>query len=494
MLAAGVFATVAAPAHAGPPARVVAVPGLGADELDRLAGIGAVGLVVPDAGPTTSQARALASLERGEVVNSLRGRFPSRPPLVDADVRGRASASDGAVLVGVPRGGKQPNDRRYAIALVGAERGLLTSAATRIPGLVSIADVAQGRLRVQAASDPAKRLRELDRRIRDNGRSRVIGAILASILIAALALLRPRAALLAFATLALGNLALGLAGVSEPSLVIPLLAASALAAIPLATRMARETVFLGGVLAAVFLAYLAAMAADATWVALSPLGPSQNGRFYGISNLLETLLLVPALGGAALLARRFGPSALVAVAVLSLVTVAGSRFGADGGGAIVLAAGFAVLGVGLAGGGRRAAVLGMAAAGLAVAVIAADAVFGPATHVGESLRGGPDEVAGDLWERVELSWRRATDGPATALLVGASLVALVVLVARGARLALPLAVAAAIAVSLVVNDSPREVSAGGVVAYLAAERFARRGHEGSRGYTSGTPKEESKEP
>ena len=39
-------------------------------------------------------------------------------------------------------------------------------------------------------------------------------------------------------------------------------------------------------------------------VALSPFGPSQAGRFYGVSNLLETFLLVPALLGAALLGRR----------------------------------------------------------------------------------------------------------------------------------------------------------------------------------------------
>ena len=34
-------------------------------------------------------------------------------------------------------------------------------------------------------------------------------------------------------------------------------------------------------------AYLVAMGVDDRWVALSPLGPSQNARFYGISNLLE---------------------------------------------------------------------------------------------------------------------------------------------------------------------------------------------------------------
>jgi len=36
------------------------------------------------------------------------------------------------------------------------------------------------------------------------------------------------------------------------------------------------------------------------WVALTPLGPTQNSRFWGIGNQLETLLLVPLLAGALL--------------------------------------------------------------------------------------------------------------------------------------------------------------------------------------------------
>ena len=51
---------------------------------------------------------------------------------------------------------------------------------------------------------------------------------------------------------------------------------------------------------------------------------------------------MPALVGAALLpAAAGGP--LRASALLAFVTIAGSRFGADGGGAIVLGVGFAVL-------------------------------------------------------------------------------------------------------------------------------------------------------
>jgi hypothetical protein len=216
-------------------------------------------------------------------------------------------------------------------------------------------------------------------------------------------------------------------------------------------------------------AYAAAMALDATWVALSPLGPSQNGRFYGISNLLGTLLLVPALVGAAWLGRRLGWLGFGATAALALATVAASRLGADGGGAVVLAAAYAVLAALIVRRGRRAVAAAFAAGALAL-VAAAVLALGPATHVTESLAGGPAELVRDLAGRVELSWLRATANAATVALVGGSLLVLAVLVARGPRRPLPLAFAVAIAVSLLVNDSPREIALGGLVGYLALSR------------------------
>jgi hypothetical protein len=224
------------------------------------------------------------------------------------------------------------------------------------------------------------------------------------------------------------------------------------------------------------------MGVDDRWVALSPLGPSQNARFYGLSNLLETMVVVPALAGAALLARRLGgwrgATAFAAVALVSLVAVAGSRFGADGGGAVVLAAGYGVLGALLAGGGRRAAGLALAGGAAVVLLLALDAAIGPATHVGETVRGGPGELAGDLADRVSLSWERATTGAATGVAVVAGIAALAVLAVRlrrhsGRAAALPLAFAAAIAVSLVVNDSPVDVILWGLAGLLALDAWAR---------------------
>ena len=85
-----------------------ASPGFDLDDVERQRGA-AVGLVVPDAGPTTSQRRAIASLTRGEVVNSLHGELPSGPLRL-----GICQPSREAV-VGIPAGGEQRNDRRYAV-------------------------------------------------------------------------------------------------------------------------------------------------------------------------------------------------------------------------------------------------------------------------------------------------------------------------------------------------------------------------------------------
>jgi hypothetical protein len=489
LLAAALAALIAAaPAGAAEQRlRVFILPTADLAVLESLAARGAVGLLVPDAGPRTSGARARAALVRGQVRNSLREGLPQGPVLIE--IAGETGPPEDllvpGIFVGLPRGGEQANDRRYPVAVVApGYSGLLVSDSTRIPGLVSIADIADtaldtgDALRSKPSSDPVGELRELDLRIDDNGTARMPAAVVTALLIAGLAVLLPAAALLGFAVALTANLALGIGGVSYAGLVVPLIALAVGVGSPLVARRLPTGRALAWVFVGVISAYLVAMAADASWVALSPFGPTQNARFFGLSNLLETMFLVPAFVGSYLLGKRFGLAGFGAAAVLTLITVAGSRFGADGGGAIVLVAGYAVLLVLLAGGGRRSVVLAGAGATALAALVALDAAFGPSTHVGETVRGGPDEVLSDLWERVELSWERATAGWLIGLAVVGAVVALAVLVARMPRLrlerdgrALLLASAAAIAVSLLVNDSPKEVSLGGLVGYVALERW-----------------------
>lgn len=472
------------------PLPVYVVEGLDMGELEQLASQGAVGLLVPGPGPETSRALALAALERGKTRNSLRGGLPAGPILVRARAVDELAVGAEGIVLALPAGGTEPNDDRYPIAVLGRGwAGLLVSESTRIPGLVSIVDVAptaRGRprgLSSTAADDPAGKLRELDRRIDRNNDSRRAAVVLVSGLVIALVLVFPPAAVAALAAAALANLALGAADVSAPWAVILVLALAVAVGGPLVALARPGPTALGVGLVAVVALYLLTLGLDGAAVSLSPLGPTQNGRFYGLSNLLETLLLLPALGGAALLARRFGWPAFGAVAVLTFVTVAGNRFGADGGGAIVLAAGFAVLGALLAGADKRTLAIALTAGlTLGVGLLALDAATGASSHVTRALEDGPGGLAADLRDRVVLSYERATDTLFSTTGIAALFLALAVLVAltlvregAGQSTAVPLALAAALATSLVVNDSPVDVLLVGLAAYAAADLAMLRG-------------------
>jgi hypothetical protein len=444
---------------------------------------GAYGLLVPGAGPDTSREQALAALVQGEVRNSLRGDLPEEPPLISVDEFAGAPEPP-YILVALPKGGTQPNDRRYPVVVVApGYRGILLSDSTRIPGLVSIADLAptalgeDGALGSTADAHPAATLAALEDRIDEHNDSRVPAGLLAGLILIALALLWPKAALLGFGAALLANLALGLAEVSSfwPTLAVIGLAAAAGG--PLLALVLRSDLAVGLFLAGIVAAYLVALGVDGSAVALSPFGPSQNSRFYGLSNFLETMLLVPALGGAVFFWRRLGWPAFAAIALLSFVAVAGNRFGADGGGAIVLAVAFPLLAILLAGlRGRRLLVAAGTAVAVAAGLLVLDAVTGPESHVSRALDSGPSGIAADLRDRVELSWDRIAQQAGIAAVVAVCLPVLVLLVVRLVRSdaaierrALPLAYAAALATSLVVNDSPNDVLTAGLVGYVVVE-------------------------
>ena len=353
------------------------------------------------------------------------------------------------------------NDR-YPIALVPARRGVLTSDSTRIDGLVSLSDVARGRIEVVEVDDPVGTLERLERRIERNDRIRlpltVLAGGIAYLVAVAFPLFAPRVLLLALAA------NLWLAGWWVVALV-------ALAAVALP---------LGLACGAVLTAYLLVLGLDPEAVALSPFGPSQAGRFYGVTNLLETFLLVPALLGAALLGRLG-----VVVAAIAVVTVAGSKFGADGGGLLVLLAAYSTLVLRTRGvriDTRRGAMLAVGAVAVGVALVGLDAAIGGSSHVTEAIGDGPGAVLGDIADRLELSARRtfASFGPLFA--AGASLAVLVFVGTRRPRRPLTDAILVALAVSLVVNDTPGDVLGMGAVAAFVLRRFEDGTPRSARGH------------
>ena len=341
------------------------------------------------------------------------------------------------------------NGTRTPVALLGA-RGLLTSDSTRIDGLVTPQDVSAGRVRAVPDPHPAAALRTLDDRIERNDRWRLPLTIALATLLIVLAAVRPRLALRALLVALAANLWL--------SPVLALVAGVAVLVLPL-----------GLACTAILAAYLVSMGLDPETVALSPFGPSQVGRFYGVNNLLETMLLAPALVGAALLGR-WG----IGVAALAFVTIGGNRFGADGGGMVVLAAAYLVLLLRLRGHLPSLRLVAPVAAGgivLALLLLGLDAATGGSSHVTDAVGDGPVALARDIADRVELSVRRTAAGAGATAVVLGSLAILITLALRARREPVLDAFLAGLAVSLLANDTPGDVLGIGAAIAIVLWRY-----------------------
>ena len=424
--------------------------------LEAYADRGAVGLYVP--GTLHDRTLVFELMRRVEGSTLL-----SAPPGSHALGRIRIGPAGGPlVLLETPAAGPVDESGRYRIAVVGGDLdGVLTSDATRLDGLVTLDDVVDGALDSRPDDDAAATVARLDDRISRNDRIRLPLTILLVAVTILLALVRPalapRAVLLALAL----NLWL------SPALAL----AAAIAAVALP---------LGPACLALLAVYLAALGLDVETVALSPLGPSQVHRFYGIDNLTETLLLLPALLGAALLGRLG-----FLVAGVALLAVGGNRFGADGGGLVVLLAGYAVLAWRLSGRRltwRSAAVLGAGVVAAGLMLVGVDALTGGSSHVTGAIGDGPAALAGDLGDRLRRSVERTWDSKGALVVVVLGLATLARAATRKRDPVLE-ALLAALAVSLLVNDTPADVVAAGTACAVALVRL--QGLPYARAATSG---------
>jgi hypothetical protein len=463
---------------------VVVVRGLTTADLPELAPEGAVGLMVPSAGPQTSGALAFAGMVRGVLHNARLGARPNGPVLVHVEKAILIPPLRRAIIVGLPPGGPAPNDRRYPIAVVGACHGVLTSSLTRVRGLVSIADVARTALasphalRCSPDHDAVATLQRLERRIEAARGTTMLGTVVVMGIASMLALLLPAAVLPALASALVANLLLGVVTLGGVPVRLTALGALMLLGGLAGRRPFRHPTAAGAVLAGLLAAYALAMAVRPSALSLAPLSPELTSRFYGVSNLVETLLLVPAIAGTALLARRYGWWAFAGCALLALVTVSENRLGADGGGALVLAGGLAVLAVVMRGGGVRALALAMVGAAAAVfALLYVDAAVSGPDHLRGALEGGLSGLASVAAHRVPLSYARVAQQWYLVFPLGA----VAVLLVRSwhsersrDRRAMLAAFAAALLVSLLVNDSPGPVTLGGLAAFVALHPLAVR--------------------
>ncbi len=470
-------AAVAAPAATAAD-RSVAVVVVPAFTLESYADRGAVGLLVPGAGATVTRQRALASLVRGHVVSSL----------VDLDgkpiLRLAKAPAETTIYLALPSPGSHHNVVRYPVAIVGpGYRGLLTSGSTRIDGLVSLADVAPTAAAIAAGERPPIRAREddaavatlarLDARLarahdaRTGATLVLIGWLVAFAALGVLArsAIAGRAAVLVAPVALAAALVLRAIGVDHPATVVGALAAlTGAGSLLLALR--RELLVPSVVcFLVVFLVVLAVWPEVNALAAIGP-HPDGGGRFYGVTNQVETLLLAPSLAAGALV----GVVGSLAIAALLLVTVGWSRSGADGGGLLVVASAFAVLVAGLARVRPTPAriivgIVGVVVVGLVV--VGLDALLGGSSHVTNAVGSGPGGLFDDLDRRLRISWAGATSAVHTTFLCLLSLGGLAWLGFRGRDQPVVVAMLVAIGVSLGVNDTPVDVLGYGALGCLA---------------------------
>jgi hypothetical protein len=468
---------------------------------------GAVGLIVPGAGSTVTRKGALSSLVRGKVVSSLLGGTASGRPLIGIS---RKTARI-TVYVTLPPRGRTHNTTRYPIAIVGGGyRGLLVTRTTRIPGLVSIADVAPTAVALAGSRKPpirwrrdegaAPALARLDRRMADAHDTRTAATIVlvaTTLVLAGLALLArsaflARAGLLAIPAALAVALALSGLDVSKPREVT---IALAVATPVLAFAVAWRRWFLLPALVAFIVAELVVLAVWPAVNSLSTIGPHPDGggRYFGVTNEVETLLLAPILAAGALASRR----QFIPLAALALLLVGWSRAGADGGGILVLLVALGTLWV------RRervritparAVLAGAGVVVLSLALVRLDALTGGSSHVTGAVSSGAGSLLGDLARRLRISWEGVTATTQAGVAAAATLVVLVGAGLLRPRAAVVDALLAALAVSLLVNDTPTDVLAYGALAATALrvwatvdERATERSVEGSYPRASPAP-------
>jgi len=467
--------------------RVVVVDRMSDATFASLAERGAVGLMRPGYGPTTNRRRALAELVRGAEVNARLGGVPKGKPLIDVDKASVFANCDLCIVVELPpRGAPRSNDRLFRIAVIGhGFHGLLTSPTTHIPGLVSVVDVAPtalgGHVSTTLSWTPSKdavgRLSRLGSAIGSNNRLKFpVLFILAGLLIA-LALLGLRAAVTAVPAALLVNLALGVGQVSNEVLLCAAISAgTALVALALA-RVCRGEAALLGLYAGVVALYAFVMVRRPEWQAVNPFGPTQNSRFWGFGNQVETLLLAPLLAGAFLARRRFGLVGFVLFGFFGLFVMTDNRFGADGGGAVVLGIALAVLGARLFRLGARGFVGLLGSAALAVLWIVSRGLAQPGpNHLRSAFSHGSGGLLASLESRVPLSYVPALHAWQLVFPLLLVLAVSFALAWRAARQQstrdLLLAFGVAIATSLLINDSAAYELAAGIAVVGGFARFA----------------------
>src|SRR4051812_2692790 len=316
---------------------------------------------------------------------------------------------------------------------VPALRGTLRSPETRVDGLVGVHALFSDTLKGGGHANLPKLRQRLETTRKNAMRLRIL---LATILIA-LALFAPKRAV------AGGAAAVGAA------LLLSAFGSTSLTLFGVLTLLGSLVPWRA--LWVFFAVYLVVLVVSPETQSLALLGPHPwgGGRFYGISNEIETLLLAPAL--------VLG----LAAAPLVLLAIGWSRAGADGGGLLVYLAAYARL-------VPRPRAAAAAVVALAVLFVAVDAATGGSSHVTHSVLHG--NVFHDLWHRWGVSWHGATGAWGRGVVSAICLSVLAWVATRRPRAPLVDAFVIGVVVSLVANDTPQDVLFWGAISGVALRR------------------------
>ncbi|HEY6016956.1 MAG TPA: hypothetical protein VIU16_09235, partial [Gaiellaceae bacterium] len=114
--------------------------------------------------------------------------------------------------------------------------------------------------------------------------------------------------------------------------------------------------------------------------------------------------------------------------------------------------------------GARGLLLALAAAvAVGAVLVGIDAATGGSNHVTRAVGGGPGSLLGDLGHRQHVGWAGATSSWSIVVQTFAPLIAFAVFLATRPRHAVVDAMLVAVAVSLVVNDTPQDVISVGAM-------------------------------
>ena len=489
---AGIVSAAPAAAKTVPgaaPFRVVILDHMAGWQLRLFARHGAVGLLVPGTGPTTNRRQALAQLVRGVREDSYLGGVPEGPALLSANLATGTPSRARTIVVTLPpktlNGAPIPNDKRYYVAVLGGGfHGLLVSKTTRIPGLVSIVDIAptalghqRGSLTSIAAPHAVATLKTLNAQIHANNRLKLAALIVIACWAVFFALFFQRAALTIVPAALLTSVGLGASHATNEVAIMTALVVGAVGGGLALARLCRSDQRLLLLILGVIATYMYFLATRPEWVAVTPLGPTQNSRFWGIGNQLETLLLAPLLTGAAICARRFGVLGFGAFGALGLFLMTDNRFGSDGGGAIVLGLALALVGATMLRLGKRGFLLLLgASAAVVLKVVSSNLAAAGPDHLRSAFGNGLTGLWAVAENRVPLSYMPAIhDWPLVmplALWFLVTFVASLYVARRRPTRDFVLTLGVATVASLLVNDSAMYELTGGVAVLAALVRFA----------------------